>query len=218
MHGKDASGAHRPAPPQALSDLDTRWRTRVRSQTAVHQRLLGYAESMRLSNITPKGRREVKRRRAARFVLIAGALAAAAFATLRDARRRQLVRDRAIGRVRQGVATARRHSHREYDDVTLTRKVESELFRPADAPKGSVSVNVQYGVVELRGQVERPEEIDGLARAAARVHGVKDVHNLLHTPGSPPKHSPPSDPDEVRARARHPQPVSGFARARRPDH
>ena len=27
------------------------------------------------------------------------------------------------------------------------------------------------------------------------------MHNLLHTPGTPAGHSPPSDPDEVRARA-----------------
>jgi hypothetical protein len=37
--------------------------------------------------------------------------------------------------------------------VTLARGVESEIFRPADAPKGKVSVNVAHGVVELRGEV-----------------------------------------------------------------
>ncbi len=97
------------------------------------------------------------------------------------------------------------------DDVTLTRKVESEIFRPADAPKDSVSVNVQHGVVELRGEVKRPEQVNALGEAAARVAGVKDVHNLLHTPGSPPKHSPPSDPDEVRERAAEPSPATGRA-------
>jgi hypothetical protein len=30
---------------------------------------------------------------------------------------------------------------------------------------------------------------------------VRSVHNLLHTPDTPPGHSPPSSPDEVRERA-----------------
>ena len=37
----------------------------------------------------------------------------------------------------------------DYDDVTLARKVESEIFRSHDAPKGSVSVNAENGVVFL---------------------------------------------------------------------
>src|SRR6478752_1184062 len=41
------------------------------------------------------------------------------------------------------------------DDVTLARKVETEIFRPHDAPKGSVSVDVQAGVVYLRGGAPR---------------------------------------------------------------
>ena len=100
-------------------------------------------------------------------------------------------------------ATGRiRRAGREYDDVTLARKVETELFRPADAPKGKVDVNVQDGVVELRGEVEREEQLEALAAAAARVEGVKGVHNLMHLPGSAPKHSPPSEPGEVRERFR----------------
>jgi osmotically-inducible protein OsmY len=94
-----------------------------------------------------------------------------------------------------------RHSGREYDDVTLARKVESEVLGAEDAPKGSVVVNARDGVVELRGEVKRPEDVKELAAAAAKVAGVKDVNNLLHTPGSEPKTSPLSDPDEVRERA-----------------
>lgn len=106
-----------------------------------------------------------------------------------------------------------RHRGREYDDVTLARKVESEILRPAGAPKG-ISVNVAYGVVELRGQVEDPDDIEALGAAAAAVEGVKDVHNLLHTAGSPPKHSPPSTPEEVRARAAQPASGSRFSHNR----
>ena len=70
------------------------------------------------------------------------------------------------------------------DDVTLARKVETEIFRPADAPKGSVSVNAENGVVFLRGVVEQREWIDRLGADAGKVGGVKEVRNLLHLPGT----------------------------------
>jgi osmotically-inducible protein OsmY len=72
-------------------------------------------------------------------------------------------------------------SEREYDDTTLARKVESEIFRPPDSPKGRVSVNVAQGVVELRGEVSNPSQIQELGSAARQVEGVRDVRNLLHT-------------------------------------
>jgi osmotically-inducible protein OsmY len=68
-----------------------------------------------------------------------------------------------------------------YDDVTLARKVESELFRPADVPKGAISVNVNDGVVELRGELADQEQIDELGDTARKIDGVKDVRNLLST-------------------------------------
>jgi osmotically-inducible protein OsmY len=73
------------------------------------------------------------------------------------------------------------HSTPDLDDVTLARKVETEIFRPADAPKGAVSVNVNAGIVELRGEVDDPTQIERLGEAAHAVAGVKDVRNLLHT-------------------------------------
>ena len=72
-----------------------------------------------------------------------------------------------------------------YDDVTLARKVETEIFRAPDAPKGDVVVNAEQGVVFLRGQVKTPEQIQELEQAARAVDGVKDVETLLHTPGTP---------------------------------
>lgn len=71
------------------------------------------------------------------------------------------------------------------NDETLKSKVESEIFRDAEAPKGQVSVNAQHGVVQLRGEVESQQLIDDLVSRARSVHGVVDVENLLHTPGSP---------------------------------
>jgi osmotically-inducible protein OsmY len=77
-----------------------------------------------------------------------------------------------------------REEPKDYDDQTLKAKVESEVFRPADAPKGDVNVNVENGVVYLRGQVERPELIDDLESRVRAVQGVREVENLLHVPGT----------------------------------
>jgi osmotically-inducible protein OsmY len=82
-------------------------------------------------------------------------------------------------------ATHLREEQKDFDDVTLTRKVETELFRPADAPKGSVNVNVESGVVYLRGEVEQPDMIEDLEKRARKVQGVRGVENLLHLPKTP---------------------------------
>jgi osmotically-inducible protein OsmY len=119
-------------------------------------------------------------------------------------RRRAVTRDRALAMVRR----TRRRSERfgrhvasdayglkqkvthlqeepkDYDDATLKSKVETELFRPADVPKGKIDVNAQNGVVQLRGEVDSPELIDTLVERARRIHGVKDVESLLHLPAT----------------------------------
>jgi osmotically-inducible protein OsmY len=71
------------------------------------------------------------------------------------------------------------------DDVTLARKVETEIFRGADVPKGKINVNAENGKVVLRGEADSPEMIDELVAKARSVQGVQDVENLLHTPGQP---------------------------------
>jgi osmotically-inducible protein OsmY len=68
------------------------------------------------------------------------------------------------------------------NDPALARKVESVIFRPEDAPKGRVNVNVEDGVVILRGELETQEQIDTLARNAEHVDGVREVRNLMHLP------------------------------------
>jgi hypothetical protein len=73
----------------------------------------------------------------------------------------------------------------DLNDAGLAQKVESVIFRPEDAPKGRVSVNVEDGVVFLRGEVETQEQIDMLVRSADHVDGVKEVRNLMHLPGEP---------------------------------
>ena len=94
--------------------------------------------------------------------------------------------------VTQKVAHAGGDEDKELTDETLKNKVETEIFRDADAPKGQVDVNAVNGVVYLRGEVEKPEMIDDLVKAAQKVSGVKSVENLLHTPGTPAPATPES--------------------------
>src|ERR671930_418576 len=56
--------------------------------------------------------------------------------------------------------------------------------RQAERAGGDVVVNVQDGVVQLRGEVERPELIETLIEQTRKVQGVKYVENSLYTPGT----------------------------------
>ena len=91
---------------------------------------------------------------------------------------------RAVTSEAHGLAKKATHLREEQkpqpNDATLTNKVESEIFRDPDVPKGQVSVNSERGVVYLRGEVESPDLISQLEQAARKVQGVQDVENLLH--------------------------------------
>jgi osmotically-inducible protein OsmY len=86
---------------------------------------------------------------------------------------------------RERTKAAAREEQPPGDDLTLKNKIETELFRDPEAPKGSVNIDVVDGVVTLRGQVERPEQVRDLESQARSIAGTRDVENLLHTPGSP---------------------------------
>ena len=73
----------------------------------------------------------------------------------------------------------------DMDDLTLKSKVESEIFRPADAPNSTVNVNVVDGVVELRGEVKNPDAKQNLEDKARSIPEVREVRNLLHLPKTP---------------------------------
>src|SRR5918999_3902180 len=142
-------------------------------------------------------------------LLALGALVGAALVYLFDPqsgrRRRALLRDRSAAFVRQGgrkgaragrtvaaeaYGASQKVQHlkeepKEYDDATLAQKVQSEIFRDADVPKGQINVNAEDGIVVLRGEVERPELIEELVERTRNVQGVRDVENLLHLPGTP---------------------------------
>jgi BON domain len=118
-------------------------------------------------------------------------------------RRRAEARDRITGFFRSGAREDEQLSHQasaqaeeiaeqekelgqepEPDDVTLTQKVESEIFRDVDVPKGQINVNAENGKIYLRGEVGKPELIEDLEQRARKVQGVQEVENLLHLPGA----------------------------------
>jgi osmotically-inducible protein OsmY len=68
------------------------------------------------------------------------------------------------------------------NDPALASKVESEVFRDKDIPKGDINVNVEYGVVYLRGEVPNRELMDELVTRTRKVEGVRGVENLTHLP------------------------------------
>ena len=92
---------------------------------------------------------------------------------------------------RGAVANATPSRSPDLDDIGLAHKVETEIFRDAEAPKGDVSVNVEAGVAYLRGTVADGKWIARLGDEAAHVDGIKGVNNLLHEPGKP---APPAEP------------------------
>lgn len=134
-----------------------------------------------------------------------GALAAFLSDPRSGRRRRAVAADRTAGLTRRtarrsarkfrlagayGVGWSRRARHlreepKEYDDVTLAQKVQTEIFRDADSPKSTVNVNVADGVVQLRGEVQEPGLINDLVEKARHVQGVRDVESFLHLPKTP---------------------------------
>jgi hypothetical protein len=81
------------------------------------------------------------------------------------------------------VAAAGEPSTGALDDVTLVDRAQTELFRDPSVPKGSINLNVERGVLVLRGEVPTAAMRDRLGRKAERVDGVWSVRNLLTVPG-----------------------------------
>jgi|SRR5688500_17993807 len=121
----------------------------------------------------------------------------------RGKRRRNIARDRAMAFARQAsrqlgtkaryasstaqglaekVTQSGKGGEAQPNDATLAQKIESEIFRDPGVPKGKINVNVEYGQVVLRGEMDRPEDISALEEKVRRIEGVAGVENLLHLP------------------------------------
>jgi osmotically-inducible protein OsmY len=121
-------------------------------------------------------------------------------------RRRHVLRDKAASYARKGKEEAVRKAdyaaghakgaasavtpsdrppaEERLNDPALASKVESEVFRDEDIPKDKINVNVEHGVVYLRGEVPDRELMDELVTRTRKVDGVQGVENLTHVAGS----------------------------------
>jgi len=71
------------------------------------------------------------------------------------------------------------------DDAMLAHRVETELFRDPDVPKGRMNINVENGVVVVRGAVDDQAVVSTIERRIQRIPGVAGIRNLLHASGTP---------------------------------
>jgi osmotically-inducible protein OsmY len=71
------------------------------------------------------------------------------------------------------------------NDATLKERIESELFRDPEVPKGAININAEQGIVVLRGEVSDETMREELGARAGEIEGVWYVENLLHLPGEP---------------------------------
>ena len=100
--------------------------------------------------------------------------------------------ERTVGRVRgqvEGKLAASRAAGspeaRPLDDATLTDRVRSVVFRDPSVPKGDLNVNVERGIVVLRGEIPDDAMRSKIVSEVEAVDGVWSVRDLLHLPGEP---------------------------------
>ena len=71
---------------------------------------------------------------------------------------------------------------REFDDETLRQKVKSEAIGRWDGPKNDVEVDVDKGVVTLKGKVDDAQDMNELIRLVKGVPGVASINDQLSVP------------------------------------
>src|SRR3979411_2330420 len=137
---------------------------------------------------------------------VIGALVMYLFDRERGRRRRHMLRDRCMARVRRfgrgighlwrgaaaetyGVSHRIVHPVPNPPDVVaeepLRQRVESQLFRDRHVPKGDMNINCEHGTVILRGEVDSLAEVADIEERVRRIPGVRTVQNLLHPHGTP---------------------------------
>ena len=119
--------------------------------------------------------------------LLFGAAAAGAIAWLsKNKETAKSYVDRYAGQAKGMAGTVpgvgRQPAEERLNDPALASKVESEVFRDQQIPKDKLSVNVENGVVYLRGEVPDQGTMDDLVARARKVDGIKGVENLTHLP------------------------------------
>ena len=67
----------------------------------------------------------------------------------------------------------------------MTDRVRSIAFRDDAVPKGDLNINVERGIVVLRGEVSDEAMKARLVSEVGAIEGVWSVRDLLHLPGEP---------------------------------
>lgn len=109
----------------------------------------------------------------------------------------------------QRMAHAMRGDRPPVDDVELAHKVESRVFARPGMPKGRINVNVEDGIVYLRGQLENEMQIRRVERVVYKIDGVAGVVSLLHIDG----HPAPNKEEALRASSRAANEMSRIGRS-----
>lgn len=73
-----------------------------------------------------------------------------------------------------------RHPGQTINDPTLVARVESELYRDQDIPKGKLNIDSVHGVVTIRGSVGDEALAASILERAHAVEGVRAVVDMLH--------------------------------------
>lgn len=97
----------------------------------------------------------------------------------------KLARDRAAGIAHEATTSAAERVPE--DDRALVDKVRSEVFGGEDWRPYTINVDAVDGVVTLRGQLDRRDQIEAAETGAGRVPGVRRVESFLHLPGEQPR-------------------------------
>ena len=160
-------------------------------------------------SVSVRQRRSQDSRRTAGLYFAAGlggAMTMYFFDPERGRRRRHMFRDRVFARMRRltrGITRVWRGAAAETygvshkivhlvpratevpDDETLCQRVESQLFRDRQIPKGNLNISCEHGMVILRGELDSIGDIAHIEDRVRRVSGVRGVQNLLHPIGTP---------------------------------
>jgi osmotically-inducible protein OsmY len=73
----------------------------------------------------------------------------------------------------------------EIDDQQLHDRVKTEVLGRVDVPKDRIVVNVEEGIVVLRGELDSQGQIDDVLEKVGAVSGVRAIDSLLHVHGTP---------------------------------
>ena len=104
-------------------------------------------------------------------------------ATARKARQQAEHEARHVAGQAEGKIAEMRPSTGPVEDSALQATVESKVLRGDRYPKGEMSVEVDGGVVTLRGQADSAQQRSELVAEVTALPGVRSVVDHLHLPG-----------------------------------